>query len=90
MEETAERLGELMARRKKACEFCEDDVFSDYQEHRNGFMMYWEWYPFNGGLLAVIAQANDEGGEFMEDSVDFNFNYCPMCGRKLRDPGPDD
>ena len=69
--------------KKKPCEYCEEDYYSgDYQEHPNGFMMYYEWYPDNG-LLSIIAQANTEGGEMMEDSVDFSFNYCPMCGRKL-------
>lgn len=75
-----------MSRRTKPCDFCEDNVFSeDYKDHQNGYCLWFEWYPFNNGLLSVIAQANDENGEMIEDSVDFNFNYCPMCGRKLTD-----
>lgn len=69
--------------RKKSCEFCEEDYFSESIEHRNGYCLYWEWYPFNDGLLSVIAQANDENGDMIEDAVEFNFKYCPMCGRKL-------
>ena len=69
--------------RKKPCEFCEEDQFGDYIEHRNGYCLYYEWYPNNSGYLSVICQARDEEGEFIEDLVVFNFKYCPMCGRKL-------
>ena len=72
-----------MANRKKACEYCEEDIFGEYQENRNGFTMVYEWYPNNGGLLSITAQANDENGEMMEDEIRFEFNYCPYCGRKL-------
>lgn len=72
-----------MARRKKPCEFCEDNVYSDYTEHRNGYCLWYEFYPFNG-LLAVIAQANDEEGELIEDAINFNVNYCTVCGRDLQ------
>ena len=71
--------------RKKPCEFCDAESFYDdgpEHSHRNGFTMWHEWYPDNG-LFSVIAQANTEEGECMEDSIDFTFNYCPMCGRKL-------
>lgn len=72
-----------MASKKKACEYCENDYFADYEPQRNGFTLWYEWYPNNDGLFAVMAQANNEEGEMMEDSIEFNFNYCPMCGRKL-------
>lgn len=72
-----------MARRKKPCEWCEDDVYGDYIEHRNGYCLWYEVYPFNN-LLAVIAQANDEDGELIEDSVQIPMNFCPNCGRDLR------
>ena len=72
----------MSGRKQKPCEFCEDEVFGDYQEHKNGFMMYYEWYPYNG-LFSVIGYANDECGEMQEDVVEFKFNYCPICGRKL-------
>jgi len=71
-----------MGRRKKPCEYCSEEIYGDYQEHPNGFMMWYEWYPFNG-VLSVIAQACTEGGDVMEDAIDFNFEYCPYCGRKL-------
>lgn len=75
-----------MARRKIPCEYCSDSIFSDeYKEHRNGYCLWWEWYPLNGGRLSVIAQANDENGEMIEDSIDFEFKYCPFCGRRLDD-----
>lgn len=73
-----------MARRKKSCEFCEDQTSSNYVEHRNGYCIWYEFYPFNN-LLAFIAQANDEGGEMIEDAIELEINYCPICGRKLTD-----
>lgn len=72
-----------MAKRKVPCEFCEDTVSSDYVEHRNGYCMWYEFYPMDMGQFAVICQANDENGELIEDSIDLVFSYCPMCGRKL-------
>ena len=72
-----------MARRKKPCEWCEDTVTGDYIEHRNGYCLWYEVYPFNN-LIAVIAQANDENGELIEDSVQIPMNFCPNCGRDLR------
>ena len=72
-----------MARKKKPCEFCEDDNFSEwYTEDRNGYCMWYEFYPFHK-LLTIISQANDENGELIEHSIDFEINYCPICGRKL-------
>lgn len=72
-----------MARRQKPCEFCEDTWFSDYKEHRNGYCMWFEIYPFNN-VIAAIAQANDEEGEMIEDSLEIPMNFCPNCGRDLR------
>ena len=75
-----------MARRRKPCEFCDgESINSNYIEHRNGYCLWYEFYPFNNGLFSVIAQANDEEGELIEDAVDLNFAYCPMCGRKLEE-----
>lgn len=68
--------------RRKPCDFCSDTVTGDYVEHRNGYCIWFEFYPFQN-LLAFIAQANDENGEMIEDSVSFRINYCPACGRKL-------
>ena len=68
--------------RKKACDFCQEDHATDYIEHRNGYCLWAEFYPFNN-LISVIAQANDEDGDLIEDAVNIQMNYCPMCGRKL-------
>lgn len=74
-----------MARRKKPCEYCEGDYFNEDMnvDGRHGFCMWFEWYPLNDGLLSVFAQAKDDSGEVQEATIDFSFNYCPMCGRKL-------
>ena len=74
----------MAGRRRKPCEFCEEEQYGDYVEGRNGYCAWYEFYPFNG-LLAFIAQANDEGGELIEGHVDISVNYCPVCGRRLTD-----
>lgn len=71
-----------MARKRKACEFCEDNVYGDYVEDRNGYCLWFEFYPFNR-VLSVISQANDEDGEMIEHDITFDVNFCPVCGRKL-------
>lgn len=71
-----------MGRKRTPCEFCEADTSSEYVEHRNGYCLWMEVYPFNG-IIAAIAQANDETGEMIEDSIEIAMNYCPVCGRKL-------
>ena len=68
--------------KKKPCEYCADTWTTDYIEHRNGYCLWAEIYPYNN-LIAVIAQANDENGEMIEDSISIQMNYCPVCGRKL-------
>ena len=73
----------MSGRKRKPCEYCSEDYYSDYKEHRNGYCLWYEWYPMSNGRLSVIAQANDEEGELIEDAIDFEFQYCPMCGRKL-------
>ena len=72
-----------MARSRKPCEFCEDTWTTDYKEHRNGYCLWAEIYPFNN-LISVMCQANDDLGEMIEDGIDFEMNYCPVCGRDLR------
>lgn len=72
-----------MARRRKPCDFCEEDQYSDYKEHRNGYCLWYEFYPFNQNLT-VICQAQDEEGQMIEDAIVFDVNYCPVCGRDLR------
>lgn len=45
-----------MARRRKACGFCEDNNYGNYIEHRNGYCLWYEFYPFHQNL-SVICQA---------------------------------
>lgn len=74
----------MAGRRIKPCEFCEDNTASDYIERRNGYCLWMEVYPFDGNIK-VICQANDELGELIEDYLDIEMNYCPRCGRKLKE-----
>lgn len=71
-----------MGRKRTPCDFCEDDWATDYKDHRNGYCLWAEIYPFNN-LISVIAQANDEEGELIEDYISIDMNYCPVCGRRL-------
>lgn len=71
-----------MARRKKPCEFCEEEWATDYKTHRNGYCLWVEIYPFNN-IMTAWAQSDDENGYLIEDSIDISLNYCPECGRKL-------
>ena len=72
-----------MARKRKPCEWCEEDIFSDYIEGRWGYCLWYEVYPFNNHIT-VISQAQDEEGEMIEASVEIPMNFCPNCGRDLR------
>lgn len=74
----------MAGRRIRPCEFCEDETASEYIEHRNGYCLWLEVYPFNN-FMSVICQANDEVGELIEDHIDIEMNYCPRCGRKLKE-----
>lgn len=71
-----------MNRPKKACEFCSGEYELPTRDHRNGYCLWIEVYPFNGHM-AAIAQANDECGDLMEDYIEIPMNFCPNCGRKL-------
>lgn len=70
-----------MARKRKPCEFCEDDYISSADANANQLAV--EFYPDNNGLFAAIAFGSDEVGESTELSWEMEFNYCPICGRKL-------
>lgn len=70
-----------MARRKKACEYCDDDQIVQ-EEGKNGHQLSTEFYP-DHCLFAVTSFAQDENGETMELQSSFRFEYCPFCGRKL-------
>ena len=71
-----------MARGRKPCEFCGDDREVEYKDGRNGFCLWLETYPLNN-TMAFMAQANDENGEMLEESLEVQMNYCPVCGRDL-------
>ena len=68
--------------KKAPCDFCNGEYEAEYIEHRNGYCLWLEVYPFNN-VMAVMSQANDENGELIEDHIDIQMNYCPVCGRKL-------
>lgn len=70
-----------MARKKKPCEFCEQDQQIS-GEGLNGHQLVIEFYPDNN-LLAVSSYANDETGINCELNFDLRFDYCPFCGRKV-------
>lgn len=72
----------MMARSKKPCDFCSDEREVEYKEHRNGYCIWLETYPLNM-VMAFMAQANNEEGEMIEDCIEVEMNYCPVCGRKL-------
>lgn len=72
----------MSGRKRTPCEFCNGEYEGPYKEHRNGFTMWIEVYPFNQ-CISVLAQANTETGEMMEDYIDINMQFCPVCGRRL-------
>ena len=77
----------MSGRKRNPCEFCGDELCGTdtaYVEHRNGYCLWAEFYPFKNRIV-VTAQANDEMGEMIEDSIELPMNYCPNCGRKLTD-----
>ena len=70
-----------MARRKKPCEFCEQDMIESF-DNESRHQLCVEWYPENG-LFAITSYGDDAIGEADELQFSMNFEYCPMCGRKL-------
>lgn len=72
-----------MSRKITPCDFCSGEYESEYKDHRNGYCLWLEVYLFNN-LIAAICQANDENGEMIEDSIEIQMNYCPVCGRDLQ------
>ena len=72
----------MAGRKRTCCEFCEDSWTSEYIEHRNGYCLWAEYYPYNF-QISVIAQGNDENGDMQEDAITIPMYYCPNCGRKL-------
>lgn len=74
----------MSGRKRKPCEFCDGEYEGETRENRNGYYIWLEVYPFNN-IMAFMAQANDENGELIEDYIQVQMNYCPICGRKLID-----
>lgn len=74
--------GLTMGRKRTPCDFCSGEYWPDGIDRRNGFYLWMEVYPFNN-LIAVIAQANDENGEMIEEAIQIPMNFCPNCGRDL-------
>ena len=72
-----------MARQKKTCDFCSGEYEVGYIENRNGYCL-WADVDIVDGAIKVIAQANDEEGELIEDYVRIDMNYCPVCGRRIK------
>lgn len=60
---------------KKYCEYChmdEDDFITPLEKNCHVYL-----YPVRG-LWTLICK-------FKKKEYQININYCPMCGRKLRD-----
>ena len=72
----------MAGRKKTPCEFCSGEYESEYIIRRNGYCLWLEVYPDNN-LISALAQANDEDGYMIEEHIDIQMNYCPVCGRKL-------
>lgn len=69
-----------MARRTKPCDFCNDDKFECQSFGQNELDV--EFYPDNG-LFSIHAFLVPEDGETQEFELSYNFEYCPICGRKI-------
>ena len=69
-----------MARKKKPCEFCENDYFESEALGLSEVCI--EFYPENG-LFSIHGFITPEDGETKEIELSYNFEYCPICGRKI-------
>lgn len=69
-----------MARRKKPCDFCQDDILLSENIGQNQLAV--EFYPDNG-LFDCFISIEDENQEPRVIEYSWNFEYCPVCGRKL-------
>ena len=74
----------MMARAKKPCEWCDGDHFvtEPVDVGSNSHNLVIEFYPDNG-LCSVASYAAGADEETDEVEVEFNFEYCPFCGRKI-------
>ena len=72
-----------MARKRKPCEWCEQDQFisTDYDARNVSGQI--EIYPDNGIISIIFQGMSDDGALTHEESFDIPMDYCPACGRKL-------
>lgn len=68
--------------RTKLCDFCNGEYEPDYIQARNGYCLWMDVKPWDN-TIDISAQANDEDGFMIEESISVPMNYCPKCGRKL-------
>ena len=73
----------MAARRtKKPCEYCEVDYVGYYSDMGEDLML--EVYP--GKMIAAVAFFRNQNTEELEEAkADIPMNFCPNCGRDLRD-----
>lgn len=70
-----------MARPKKPCDFCAQDLrWAD--EGTNGHAYQAEFYPDNN-VLWFGSYGRGEDGDLEELEWIIRPEYCPMCGRKI-------
>ena len=69
-----------MARRTKLCEFCETDYFESQSVGKSEVCV--EFYPDNG-TFSIFGFLTPEDEDTTEIQIDYNFEYCPICGRKI-------
>lgn len=72
-----------MARKKKPCEFCNQETILRLAEECRNVDAVAEIYPDNGFMSVSVHGINDEGETTGEHEIEIPLNYCPNCGRKL-------
>ena len=70
-----------MARKRKPCEFCEEEQI-DNIILKNAFAQV-EIYPYNNLISFSVTSQDDDGAMNGEDDFSFEMNWCPVCGRKV-------
>ena len=73
----------MAGRRKKPCEFCEEEWTQEVVNGKDGHQLYAEYYFFNN-IIGITSFAKTEDG-VDEIAVELEMNYCPKCGRKLEE-----
>lgn len=70
----------------KECDYCVDNTFSNqYIEKENLDIRLCPVRTGNRTKLAMVIDHYDYSG-YSEETVDIN--YCPMCGRELKEVSP--